>query len=240
VRGKERIKGNVPVTVTAGQKKQLSFISQVNTDCSVVGFATVTMVEPPQHGKYTLDRGTDKTDFPQSNPRSVCNSRQTEGQLIAYEPDSGFTGADSLTIDIAYVGGDKVRRQYAITVNPVREAAAAPNAPVPQVFNRVAVAGQQLQVAFMYDLNPDCSLIGVPTVRISEQPKSGKATVEKTTGFPAFPSSNSRFKCNTSRVDGVAISYTPDSGYTGADSITVDIIYPDGTASKRRYAVEVR
>jgi hypothetical protein len=104
----------------------------------------------------------------------------------------------------------------------------------------VAIADKSLEVAFLYDINPDCSVIGVPTVRIVEQPKSGKVTIQNGTGFPAFPSSNSRFKCNQSRSDGATISYVPDPGYTGADSITVDIIYPDGNSAKRRYAIEVK
>jgi hypothetical protein len=32
----------------------------------------------------------------------------------------------------------------------------------------------------------------------------------------------------------------PEAGYVGADSVTVEIIYPDGTARTRRYAIEVK
>jgi hypothetical protein len=140
-----------------------------------------------------------------------------------------------------------------ITVNPAREAAATPvdptaPAPAPATpkpvplleVSRVAIADQPLRVAFLYYLNPDCSVIGVPTVRVLEQPKSGKVTVENGTGFSTFPASNSRSKCNDSRSDGAIISYTPNPGYTGADSITMDVIYPDGLVSKRRYAIDVR
>ena len=65
-------------------------------------------------------------------------------------------------------------------------------------------------------MNPDCSVIGMPTVHILEQPQSGKVAVENGTGFSAFPASNTRFKCNSNRSDGVVISYTPNPGYTGA------------------------
>jgi hypothetical protein len=93
---------------------------------------------------------------------------------------------------------------------------------------------------FLYDINPDCTVIGIPAVRVLEQPKSGKVTVENGTGFPTFPANNVRSKCNGSRSDGAIISYTPNPGYTGADSITVDVIYPDGNESKRHFAIEVR
>jgi hypothetical protein len=233
----------------------------IDVDCSSKGFATVTTIEPPQHGTVTVDHGTGTSNFPQSNPRSECNKRQSEGTQITYEPAAGFTGADAMTVDIVYPGGDTAKRHYTITVNPVREAAAPPTATTPSptpappsaaapsptpappaitVISRVAIADQRLQVAFLYDINPDCSVIGVPTVRIVEQPKSGKAAIENGTGFPAFPANNPRSKCNQSRNDGAIISYTPDPGYTGADSITVDIIYPDGNAAKRRYAIDVK
>jgi Domain of Unknown Function with PDB structure (DUF3857)/Transglutaminase-like superfamily len=131
---------------------------------------------------------------------------------------------------------------------PLAPAAAAlaqpssnPAAPAPILeLSRVAVAGQQLRVAFLYDLNPDCSLIGIPTVRIVEEPKSGLVKVDKDAGFPGFPANNPRFKCNSARTDGAVIYYTPNTGFTGADSITVDIIFPDGNAAKRRYAIDVR
>ncbi len=236
---------NVNVAVNAGQKRRVDFLVTVDLDCSSKGFATVTTVEPPQHGTITVDHGTGTTNFPQSNPRFECNKRQSEGTQVTYEPAAGFTGTDAMTVDIVYAGGDTARRHYSISVNPVREAAAPPTATAPAppaitVVTRVAIADKPLQVAFLYDINPDCSVIGVPTVRIVEQPKSGKVTVENGTGFPAFPASNSRSKCNQSRSDGAIISYVPDPGYTGADSITVDIIYPDGGAAKRRYAIEVK
>jgi hypothetical protein len=161
--------------------------------------------------------------------------------MIAYEPDQGFTGTDSLTVDIVYPSKSTVRRHYAISVNPPREASVAPPSPPAIVeVSRVAAADQQLQVAFLYDMNPDCSVIGMPTVHIMEQPQSGKVTVENGTGFPTFPASNTRFKCNSTRSDGVVISYTPNPGYTGHDSVMMEIIYPDGNAAKRRYAIDVR
>jgi hypothetical protein len=41
-------------------------------------------------------------------------------------------------------------------------------------------------------------------------------------------------------VDGEVIFYMPEPGYVGADAVIVEIIYPDGTARTRRYAIEVK
>jgi hypothetical protein len=249
----------VNAVVTAGQKRQLNVLFSLNLDCSSMGYATVTTVEPSQHGKVTVEHGTGTPTFPQGNARFACNKPQTEGTVITYDPEPGFTGTDSVTLDILYADKSTVRRHYAINVNPAREAAAtpagtapptrteptppnpaSPNPPAITEITRVAIADQTLKVAFLYDLNPDCSAIGVPSVRIFEQPKNGKVTIEKGTDFTTFPASNSRFKCNSNRTEGAIISYTPNPGFTGADSVSVDIIYPDGNAAKRRYAIDVR
>ncbi len=241
---------NMNVALAVGQKGRLDFLYSLNVDCSSLGFATVTTVEPAKHGKVAVDHGSGTPSFAADNPRSECNKREAEGVMIAYEPEPGFTGTDSLTVDIVYASKSTARRHYSISVNPAREASVAPSpapsppkppSPPPIVeLSRVASADKQLQVAFLYALNPDCSVIGAPTVHIMEQPHSGKVAVENGTGFSAFPASNTRFKCNSNRSDGVVISYTPNPGYTGADSIMMEIIYPDGSAAKRHYAIDVR
>jgi hypothetical protein len=114
------------------------------------------------------------------------------------------------------------------------------SAPPIREISRVAVADQQLRVAFFYDLYPDCSLVGVPTVRVIDPPKNGRLNIENGPGFPSFPANNPRFKCNDQRVDGAVMSYMPNSGFTGGDMITVEAIYPDGSSRKRRYAIEVK
>jgi hypothetical protein len=223
----------IAMTVTVGQKRQLTFAYVLNTECASVGFATITTVEAPQHGKISADHGTGTSNYPQNNPRFECNKRQSEGVQVAYDPDPGFTGKDSATIELTYPDGSKARRRYAISVEP-RAADRIVE------ITRVAAVDQPLRVAFLYDVNPDCSVIGMPTVRVVEQPKSGKVTVENGTGFPGFPANNVRSKCNSNRVDGMVLSYIPNPGYAGTDSVLVDIIYPDGNASKRRYAIEVK
>jgi len=40
--------------------------------------------------------------------------------------------------------------------------------------------------------------------------------------------------------DGAIVSYTANPGYTGADVLTMEIIYPDGIANKRHHAIDVR
>ena len=38
----------------------------------------------------------------------------------------------------------------------------------------------------------------------------------------------------------MVVFYVPEAGFTGADSLTVDVILPDGGFNKRHYAIDVR
>jgi hypothetical protein len=241
--------------VIADQSRQIAFLYELNPDCSPSAFAVVTTVEPPKHGKISVDRGTGISSFPQNNPRFDCNKSPTEGVKVAYAADGGYIGYDSLTFDILYADKSVSRRHYSINVVARRETAtgpvkaadqAAPGAAKPQPLvqvvevARTATRDQRLRVATFFDLNPDCSVIGIPTIRVLEASKNGNVIFEKGSGFPAFPENNPRSKCNASSLDGEIIFYTPEPGYSGPDSVMVEIIYPDGTAGRRHYTIEVK
>jgi hypothetical protein len=105
---------------------------------------------------------------------------------------------------------------------------------------RVVASDQKLRLDFLYSVNPDCTSMGFATVRITEQPKHGRITVENGTGFTSFPQNNQRYECNKKRSDGVVVVYEPDSGFTGTDSVNIDAIFPSGTSGKRHYSIEVK
>ena len=106
--------------------------------------------------------------------------------------------------------------------------------------SRVVATDQRLRLEFLYSINPDCTSVGFANVRVIEQPKHGRVTVENSTGFTSFPASNPRAECNKRRSDGVAIFYDPEPGYVGANSVNLDAIFASGSLSKRHYAIDVR
>ena len=132
-----------------------------------------------------------------------------------------------------------VRTTYSFTGAP--PAALGPAAQ-PQIVEqaRTVAAGHTVQLDFLYSINPDCTSVGFATVRVTEQPKHGKITVENGTGFTIFPQNNPRSECNKTRSDGVIVAYEPEDGYSGQDSINLEVIFASGSLSKRHYAVDVR
>ena len=116
----------------------------------------------------------------------------------------------------------------------------APPSDRPREVRRVVAVDHKLQLDFLYSLNPDCSSNGFATIRILDQPKSGKIAVENGTGFSNFPQNNVRFDCNKRRSDGVLVIYEPNPGFAGSDTVMIDVIYVSGSSAQRRYAIEVR
>jgi hypothetical protein len=129
-------------------------------------------------------------------------------------------------------------------------AASAENAPPTQnpppappstlELSRVAAGGQKLRLEFLYWLDPDCSSVGATVVRILEPPQHGKLTIENGQGFTSFAKENQRYDCNMRKSDGTRVFYQPEEEYEGKDFITLDIIFPTGTSSKRHYTMDVR
>jgi hypothetical protein len=125
----------------------------------------------------------------------------------------------------------------AATTAPAPAASAAPNT---VELKRAVAAGGKLRLDFLYSINPDCTSIGFATVRVVEQPRHGRMTVDNGTGFTNFPASNPRAECNKRRSDGVVVVYEPEPGYFGGDSLDFYAIFPSGSLSKRHYAIDVR
>ena len=217
-------------TAVVDEPLQVDFLYSINPDCSSVGAVNIRTIEEPKHGTLTITNGSGFSNFAQDNPRQACNRRRSEGMLIYYRSESGYLGPDSVTVDIIYPDGISRQRHYAVAVNPK---------PAPAEVARTAVAGQPAQIGFLTNIDPDCSSTPFANVRIIEEPKHGTLTITNGSGFSNFAQDNPRQACNRRRSEGMLINYRSESGYLGPDSVTVDIIYPDGISRQRHYAVAV-
>lgn len=103
-------------TVAADQKLRLDFLYSVNPDCTSIGFTTVRVLEQPKHGKIEIENETGFTNFPARNPRAECNKRRSDGVAVIYEPEPGYTGTNSISLDAISPSGFLSKRHYAIDV----------------------------------------------------------------------------------------------------------------------------
>jgi hypothetical protein len=100
----------------AEQKFQLDFLYKVLPGCSSAGPLTVRVLEQPQHGALSIEKGQASTDFPKDDGRAACNTRQSDGTLVFYQSSADYRGADSITLYVVSPLGDAATRHYTIDV----------------------------------------------------------------------------------------------------------------------------
>jgi hypothetical protein len=107
-------------------------------------------------------------------------------------------------------------------------------------FTRTVAAGGVLKGNDYLAVNPDCSLLAYPTVRVVSPPANGVVSLKQGRAFPYFPPVNPRSACNRSRVPAMLLEYRPRRGFVGADSFTVNVIFPIGAERTDTFNVTVK
>ena len=111
---------------------------------------------------------------------------------------------------------------------------------VPRDFARTVPAGQTSTLNFAYAVNPDCTSRGLAKIRVGEAPLHGTAAVLVQDGHPRFPPAHPLAKCNVALVSGIAVTYTPATGFTGSDTLTFEETPVDGGRRLLRIALTVQ
>jgi hypothetical protein len=109
-----------------------------------------------------------------------------------------------------------------------------------RAFSKTVAAGTTMRLDFASNVNPDCTSAGLTTIRVTQQPVHGGTRVEQTRDFPRFPPINARFACNKTKVPGMALLYTPASGFTGSDYLAFETISIEGVDREFRVALTVK
>lgn len=107
---------SVPKYAVSGKPLRLEFVWSVNPDCTLRGFATVRLVKAPEHGRVTIEQGPGYSNFRQNSQYFPCNKQQTQGVIVSYASNAGYTGSDSATVEWIDPAGGYRQLEYAITV----------------------------------------------------------------------------------------------------------------------------
>jgi hypothetical protein len=104
-----------------------------------------------------------------------------------------------------------------------------PEGGIAQVTPITAPIGMSSAVNFSVSVNPDCSVNGLPTVRITKQPEHGAVQVFQRTDYARF-SAQSRLlpACGAKRIPGMVVAYTPGRYYLGDDFLEFETITKSG------------
>ena len=106
--------------------------------------------------------------------------------------------------------------------------------------NRVVPAGGVMRGNFYLAINPDCSLVAYPTVRLVSSPANGVVSLKQGKAFPFFPAVNPRSACNRTRVPAILLEYRPNQGFVGSDSFEVNAIFPIGAERADTFNITVK
>ncbi|MCB8883441.1 hypothetical protein ACELLULO517_24550 [Acidisoma cellulosilytica] len=106
--------------------------------------------------------------------------------------------------------------------------------------NATVAAGRQVQLNKIFFLNPDCTLIGYAEIRVGAAPAHGTVTVQQGDFYAAYPASNQRYACNLKPQGGVTTFYRAAPGYTGPDSLTLDVVAPNGRIRLETFHLNVQ
>ena len=126
-----------------------------------------------------------------------------------------------------------------IAVVPPRPAVALP-AQGPRIVNKTVAAGTSTILNTATSINPDCSLIALPTARITQEPAHGTVQLHPFDTFTSYPPTDPRAACARVKVPGIAAEYTPAPGFVGSDFTAIEYIFKDGKQAEVKFALTVK
>ncbi len=111
--------------------------------------------------------------------------------------------------------------------------------PGPSTTHKVAIQGKSTRIEGFWEVNPDCTSREFGTIRVVDQPSHGTAVVYQETDFPSFAAANPRSACNSRKIPGTFVKYTPAPGYAGDDSLSIEAVNADGMSRKIDFTITV-
>jgi hypothetical protein len=113
-------------------------------------------------------------------------------------------------------------------------------APTVRPIVRAALSGSVQNLGGYYEVHPDCSPGGIPTLRVVTPPNHGTITFEKQLGYTNYPKDNQRYECNKLKSPEMQVLYHSEPGYLGPDNVVIEVIFTDGVFRQETYSLAVK
>ncbi|KQT46628.1 4-aminobutyrate aminotransferase [Methylobacterium sp. Leaf456] len=98
-------------TVPAGKSARLVIVPNLKKDCSTGPMPEIRVVTPPKFGSLITKGGKLKTPA-----KYRCPNKDAEAQGIFYQANAGYTGSDTVVVEIKNSDGEIEKRDIRITV----------------------------------------------------------------------------------------------------------------------------
>jgi hypothetical protein len=106
--------------------------------------------------------------------------------------------------------------------------------------NKTTTAGATLMLASPQALAKDCSPLGQVDAKVITPPDHGTISIEKGMAFPNYTPGDAPYLCNAKKSPATLITYRAVPGFSGQDTASVQIFFPDGHAPTMLFHLEVR
>lgn len=111
---------------------------------------------------------------------------------------------------------------------------------VPQVRHDSTVkTGQRERIGHSWHINPDCSVTGVPTVRVIDPPLHGKITLARVREV-ITDAKGRTIRCNSLKLPVIAYFYQSTAGYVGSDRFVARVSFGNGDVTDRIQTIRVQ
>lgn len=105
---------------------------------------------------------------------------------------------------------------------------------------KVVAAGQRVKMDTLSSLDPTCRSLGTTDVNLITAPQGGQVETVLGHEYPYYAAANVRAVCDKRRVPVTMIYNRASPGFSGSDSFDAEVLFPDGTARRVHYTVQVR
>ncbi|WP_322517586.1 hypothetical protein SR870_08735 [Rhodopseudomonas palustris] len=147
----------------------------------------------------------------------------------------------------ATIDGPRARRKAAIaaltaltltapTAASAQSAAPSPAAPSAATVERSAraAAGKPVRVGVYLNVQPDCSSGPLPSIRLVSPPRNGTVKIKR-----GKISATNYKQCLALEVPGFVAFYQSKADFTGTDTVTLEVKFPQGRIEVQRITVTV-
>lgn len=105
-----------PKGAVSGQRQRINWALTVNQGCTPGQMPSIVIAMQPAHGRVFVENGMHYPSFDKKNVRWKCNEQEMPAQLVYYQSDPGYIGADRVQLDVVFPDGKVTLWDHPITV----------------------------------------------------------------------------------------------------------------------------
>jgi hypothetical protein len=207
------------IVALSGTKTSAYRLVGLNPDCTVRGVPVVRLTKPPAKGSVDIEEVMRYSNYNKDDQRYNCNKKQSAQAVVWYTSSPGFKGNDQFEIETFWVmAGTSTKTRHKVSVG------AAPAATESR--NVISLSGTKVLTYSVFSINPDCTVLEVPVVKLTKPPAKGSVDIEDGMGYSNFAKDTQSYECNTKQSEMINVWYTSAMEQRETTNLELSTILP--------------